>query len=304
MAGLLVNESDRASHRRTYIENLRWAAQQLDKYGRVLLIEPINTRDIPGYFLNTQADAHSVREEVGEQNLLVQMDFYHVQIVEGDIAVKFRKYFAQVGHIQVASVPERNEPDDGEVNYRYLFTLIDDLNYPGWVGCEYRPRAGTVEGLGWMRSLLGDGRRGRESRHHWGAGFPGCLHWCKRRVRLGPVERANLRLTATATDERTTTSASLTMRSASYGRDGDISLTRGVTAAPNARTLSAGWRSAMRASRLSAMRAFRLSVMRAFQLSVMRAFRLSAMRYARQARGWVGRRFADRRRLPVVWGSS
>ena len=99
-----------------------------------------------------------MREEVGEANLRVQMDFYHVQIVEGDIAVKLRRYLPHVGHIQIASVPERHEPDDGEVNYRYLFALVDDVNYDGWVGCEYRPRAGTLEGLGWMKTLIGDGR--------------------------------------------------------------------------------------------------------------------------------------------------
>lgn len=153
MAGLLQDEADRAAHRRTYVENLRYAARELAKHDRMLLIEPINTRDIPGYFLNTQADAHAVREEVGAPNLKVQMDFYHVQIVEGDIAMKFRKYFDHVGHIQVASVPERNEPDDGEVNYRYLFQLVDALGYAGWIGCEYRPRAGSAQGLGWLKTL-------------------------------------------------------------------------------------------------------------------------------------------------------
>lgn len=154
MAGLLPAGADRSKHRAVYLENLRYSARELAKHGLVLLIEPINTRDIPGYFLNTQEEAHAVREEVGAANLKVQMDFYHVQIVEGDIAMKFRKYFEHVGHIQVASVPERNEPDDGEVNYRYLFRLIDDLGYGGWIGCEYRPRAGTAQGLGWLRTLV------------------------------------------------------------------------------------------------------------------------------------------------------
>ena len=154
MCGLLKDEADRAAHRRTYVENLRYAARELAKHDLMLLIEPINTRDIPGYFLNSQADAHAVREEVGEANLKVQMDFYHVQIVEGDIAMKFRKYFDHVGHIQVASVPERNEPDDGEVNYQYLFRLVDALGYRGWIGCEYRPRAGSAQGLGWLKTLV------------------------------------------------------------------------------------------------------------------------------------------------------
>ena len=116
-------------------------------------MEPINTRDIPGYFLNTQAEAHAIREEIGASNLKVQMDFYHVQIMEGDLAMKLRKYLPHVGHVQIAGVPERNEPDTGEINYTYLFQLLDELGYDGWLGCEYRPAKGTVEGLGWLRSL-------------------------------------------------------------------------------------------------------------------------------------------------------
>jgi hydroxypyruvate isomerase len=152
MAGLLPAGAERAVHRRTYIENLRYACAEAARHRITILIEPINTRDIPGYFLNTQADAHAIREEVGADNLKVQMDFYHVQIVEGDIAMKVRRYLPHIGHIQIASVPERNEPDGGEVNYRYLFSLLDELGYDGWLGCEYRPAKGTIEGLGWMKT--------------------------------------------------------------------------------------------------------------------------------------------------------
>ena len=159
MAGLLPQGADRTHHRQTYIDNLRYAARKLAAESLILLIEPINTRDIPGFFLNAQADAHAIRGEVGEPNLQVQMDFYHAQIVEGDLAVKLRQYLPHVGHIQIAGVPERHEPDDGEVNYRYLLRLIDELGYDGWVGCEYRPRAGTVEGLGWMKTMPGGGHR-------------------------------------------------------------------------------------------------------------------------------------------------
>ena len=151
MAGLLPQGADRARHRATFIDNLKYAAAATAELGITLLMEPINTRDIPGYFLNTQADAHALREEVGAPNLKVQMDIYHVQIVEGDIAMKLRKYLPHVGHIQIAGVPERNEPDTGEINYPYLFRLMDDLGYDGWVGCEYRPANGTVNGLGWMK---------------------------------------------------------------------------------------------------------------------------------------------------------
>ena len=154
MAGLLPAGADRARHRAVFIDNLRHAAAELGKAGRTLLIEPINTRDIPGYFLNTQAEAHAIREEVGAPNLKVQMDFYHAQIVEGDISMTFRKYREHIGHIQIASVPERHEPDEGELDYRWLFRLLDELEYAGWVGCEYRPRGRTEDGLGWMKTLV------------------------------------------------------------------------------------------------------------------------------------------------------
>jgi hydroxypyruvate isomerase len=156
MAGVVPAGADRAACRRTYVENLRHAASELAPHGRTLLIEAINPRDIPGYFLNTQAEAHAIREEVGAPNLKVQMDFYHAQIVEGDLTTTFRKYFEHIGHVQVAGVPDRHEPDDGEVNYRHIFRLLDEMGYRGWVGCEYRPRAGTEAGLGWIKALAPD----------------------------------------------------------------------------------------------------------------------------------------------------
>lgn len=153
MAGLLPQDADPALHRATYVANLQYAATETARHGLMLLIEPINTRDIPRYFLNTQADAHAIREQVGAPNLKIQMDFYHVQIVEGDIAMKVRQYLPHIGHIQIAGVPERNEPDTGEINYPYLFRLLDRLGYDGWLGCEYRPANGTVNGLKWMTSF-------------------------------------------------------------------------------------------------------------------------------------------------------
>ncbi|HMV05554.1 MAG TPA: hydroxypyruvate isomerase family protein [Accumulibacter sp.] len=150
MCGLLPVAAEREFHRAVYIENLRYAARALAEHGRTLVIEPINTRDIPGYFLNTQAEAHAVCAAVGEPNIKVQMDFYHAQIVEGDLSVKFRQYFARIGHVQIASVPERHEPDEGEVNYAHIFRLLDELGYDGWVGCEYRPRGRTEDGLCWL----------------------------------------------------------------------------------------------------------------------------------------------------------
>jgi 2-dehydrotetronate isomerase len=139
--------------RRTYIANLGWAAELVAKAGVELLIEPINPRDMPGYFLNRQAEAHAIVDEIGNPALKVQMDLYHCQIVEGDVSMKVKKYLKKnVGHIQIASVPERNEPDRGELNYDYVLSLIDELGFPGWIGCEYRPRAGTSEGLSWLRN--------------------------------------------------------------------------------------------------------------------------------------------------------
>ncbi len=120
-------------------------------HGITLMIEAINTRDIPGFYLNTQAQAHAAMVEVGAPNLKMQMDCYHMQIMEGDIATKLRKYMAHCGHVQIAGVPDRHEPDNGEVHYPYLLELLDSLGYDGWVGCEYRPAGKTVDGMGWLR---------------------------------------------------------------------------------------------------------------------------------------------------------
>ena len=154
MAGLIAPGEDRARHRETYLRNLALAAAEAKPLGITVVIEPINTRDIPGFFLNRQDEAHAVCRDVGAANLKVQMDLYHCQIVEGDLAMKIRQYMPGVGHMQIAGVPERHEPDVGELDYPYLFKVIDDAGYDGWVGCEYRPRKGTSEGLGWLRPWL------------------------------------------------------------------------------------------------------------------------------------------------------
>ncbi|WP_428421732.1 2-oxo-tetronate isomerase [Methylibium sp.] len=151
MAGRLPAGSERAALQPTFVENLAWAARQAAGSGIELLIEPINLRDMPGYFLNRQDHAHEIVELVSAPNLKVQMDLYHCQVVEGDVAMKLRRYLptGRVGHLQIAGVPERQEPDVGELNAPYLFGVIDGLGYQGWVGCEYRPRGGTSAGLGW-----------------------------------------------------------------------------------------------------------------------------------------------------------
>ncbi len=161
MAGLLPAGSTHAAQDATYVSQLRWAATQAALQGIDVLIEPINTRDMPGYFLNRQDRAHAVLAEVGAPNLKVQMDLYHCQIVEGDLAMKVRQYLpgGRVGHIQIAGVPQRHEPDLGEINYPFLFALLDELGYSGWIGCEYRPArgtqvGGTSAGLGWLKPWL------------------------------------------------------------------------------------------------------------------------------------------------------
>ncbi|WP_248802788.1 2-oxo-tetronate isomerase [Pseudomonas sp. MWU13-2100] len=151
MAGLLPSESDRARHHGIYLENLAYATTEAAKVGVTVLLEPINTRDMPGFFLNRQDQAQAIRKEVGARNLKVQFDCYHCQIVEGDLASKLRRDFEGIGHIQIAGVPDRHEPDLGELNYPYLFELVDQLGYDGWVGCEYRPKADTSAGLQWLR---------------------------------------------------------------------------------------------------------------------------------------------------------
>jgi hydroxypyruvate isomerase len=157
MAGLLPEGADaqeRERRVRTYVRNLKRAAEEARAQDVLLLIEPINTRDIPRYLLNTQGEAHAIREEVGAANLKVQMDFYHCQIVEGDLSETFRRWQPHIGHVQIAGVPGRHEPDVGEIHYPHLFKLLDDLRYDGWIGCEYRPRTTTLEGLHWLYRLI------------------------------------------------------------------------------------------------------------------------------------------------------
>ncbi|MFO1155062.1 MAG: 2-oxo-tetronate isomerase [Rhodospirillales bacterium] len=150
MAGLSVAGVERSRQRAVYINNLAYAADQAAGLGVTVVIEPINTRDIPGFFLNRQDDAQAICAELNKPNLKVQFDLYHCQIVEGDLAVRLRRDMPTVGHIQIAGVPERHEPDTGEVNYTYLLGLIEELGYSGWIGCEYRPAGATSAGLGWF----------------------------------------------------------------------------------------------------------------------------------------------------------
>ncbi len=150
MAGVAPAGADLDACRATLISNLKYAAKELAKHDLTLLLEAINTRDIPGFLVNTQMDSSAICEAVGEPNMKMQMDLYHMQVMEGDLATSLKRYAPLCGHIQIAGCPERNEPDTGEVRYEYLFKLLDQIGYPGWLGCEYRPAGKTTEGLLWL----------------------------------------------------------------------------------------------------------------------------------------------------------
>jgi 2-dehydrotetronate isomerase len=159
MAGLSPQGVERAEAERVYTENLRYAAERLASQGVTLVIEPINTRDMPGYFLNTTKEGMAVIDRVGHPNLKLQLDLYHAQVMEGDLAHKIRALAGQYAHVQIAGNPGRNEPDTGEIHYPFLFDLLDEVGYPGWVGCEYRPKGETEAGLGWAKRYgIGAGR--------------------------------------------------------------------------------------------------------------------------------------------------
>jgi len=151
MAGIPPASANKADCRATLIANLRYAAGKLAGRNITLLLEAINSRDMPGFFVNTQAESYEIWQAVNAPNFKMQMDLYHMQVMEGDLAMKLRKYAAQCGHVQIAGAPKRNEPDTGEVRYEYLYEVLDEIGYDGWVGCEYKPAGKTVDGLGWFK---------------------------------------------------------------------------------------------------------------------------------------------------------
>ncbi|MFZ9480554.1 MAG: hydroxypyruvate isomerase [Burkholderiaceae bacterium] len=138
--------------RKTFVENLRFAATELKKAGLKLLIEPINTFDIPGFYLSGTSQALAIMDEVGADNLFLQYDIYHMQRMEGELAASMQRHLPRIAHLQLADNPGRNEPGTGEINYAFLFQFIDKIGYTGWIGCEYKPATTTEAGLGW-RSL-------------------------------------------------------------------------------------------------------------------------------------------------------
>jgi hydroxypyruvate isomerase len=153
LAGKAPAGLDAARLHDTFVANLRYAAAQLKGAGLKLLIEPINTFDIPGFFLNRTAQAVAILDEVGADNAFVQYDIYHAQRMEGEIAATLSKHLARIGHVQIADNPGRNEPGSGELNYAFLFSHLDRIGYAGHVGCEYKPATTTEAGLGWRQRL-------------------------------------------------------------------------------------------------------------------------------------------------------
>lgn len=139
----------------TVIGNVRFAARELKRAGIRLLIEPCNTRDMPGFYLNRTAQAIEIMKAAGSDNIYIQYDAYHAQVMEGDLANTIEKNLAHIAHIQVADNPGRHEPGTGEINYPYLFAHLDRIGYSGWVGCEYKPAAKTEEGLRWLTDVAG-----------------------------------------------------------------------------------------------------------------------------------------------------
>ncbi|MEO9336977.1 2-oxo-tetronate isomerase [Mesorhizobium sp. SB112] len=133
-----------------FVENLKFAADRLEKAGIRLLIEPINRHDMPGFYLNHSRQALDIIDRVGSDNLFLQYDIYHMQIMEGDLARTMENNLARIAHIQIADNPGRHEPGTGEINYPFLYAHLDRIGYRGWIGAEYRPKAGTEEGLGWF----------------------------------------------------------------------------------------------------------------------------------------------------------
>ena len=149
MAGITKNVTPETA-RRTLIGNLEYALQKVAHSDLSLLLEPINIRDMPGYFLTTIEQADALLDELGSPRLKIQFDWYHAQIMGGDLTRRTQKFFPKIGHFQLAGVPDRSEPNLGEINFAHLFRTVDTLQYQGWIGCEYRPADRTEKGLGWL----------------------------------------------------------------------------------------------------------------------------------------------------------
>lgn len=153
LAGIAPANVDADTVHATFVANLRFAAARLKEAGIRLLVEPINTYDIPGFYLCRSAQTIDILDEVGASNAYLQYDIYHLQRMEGELAATIERLLPRIAHIQLADNPGRHEPGSGEINYRYLFALLDRIGYRGWIGCEYKPAASTEAGLGWLQQL-------------------------------------------------------------------------------------------------------------------------------------------------------
>jgi hydroxypyruvate isomerase len=154
LAGVVPAHADRRELHATYVANLKHAAARLKREAMSLLIEPLSERTVKSYFLGGSAQAIGVLDELGADNAFLQYDFFHMQMLEGDLAGKAERLLARIGHMQVADVPGRHEPGSGEINFDFLLRHVDAIGYAGWIGCEYNPRGDTVEGLKWARAYL------------------------------------------------------------------------------------------------------------------------------------------------------
>jgi hydroxypyruvate isomerase len=157
LAGIAPASIDLRTLEEVFVENLKFAAERFEKAGIKLLIEAINTRDIPGFFLTNSRQALAIIDRVGSKNLYFQYDIYHMQVMEGDLARTIEANLSRIAHIQLADNPGRHEPGTGEINYPFLYDHLDRIGYTGWVGAEYKPKAGTEAGLGWFKAISGKG---------------------------------------------------------------------------------------------------------------------------------------------------
>ncbi|MFB6467086.1 hydroxypyruvate isomerase family protein [Cytobacillus sp. Hz8] len=151
MAGIFLNKFEKKVARSTYIENLKFAAQKCNEFELTLLIEPINQEDMPNYYLSDLQDAADIIEEVGEPNLKLQFDFYHIQKTKGNLLSNFEKYFEKIGHVQIADVPGRHEPDTGEIHYKRVLEYLEEQKYEGYIGLEYTPKSSSLESFEWLK---------------------------------------------------------------------------------------------------------------------------------------------------------
>ena len=154
MSGIVDQQFSRQQHIETFVNNIRYAADKFAEHEIELLIEPLNSRDVPGYFIAHQREAVELIKQVNRPNVRLQFDVYHAQIMDGDLTVMIRDLADYIGHVQIASVPLRHEPSEGEINFPHIFNVLDKAGYNGWIGCEYNPKQSTKEGLVWVENYL------------------------------------------------------------------------------------------------------------------------------------------------------